>query len=172
MIEIKNLNAWLLKTRAAKDKIKSKATDHVQSQVLKVFKTILKESPQYSGDFVSNWNVVTNAYSSPGYQELPYKDFLEGEYERTAENTYKIDYYKSLLRSFGHPAAMRVAMLHASDVISSIKWNTKVYIVNTAPIADAVATGSLYPYRPVHAHLEGQSFISYIKQKHGMGWIG
>lgn len=170
MIEIKNLNAWLLKTRAAKDKIKSKATDHVRSQVLKVFKTILKESPQYSGDFVSNWEIVTNINGASGYLEYRYKDQLA---EAAVKLGAKNPEYLAMVRQVGHPDAIAYALRNGTEVIESIKWNTKVSIRNPAPIAGDIATGHLNPaYRPVHAHLEGQSFISYIKQKHGMGWIG
>jgi hypothetical protein len=170
MIEIKNLNAWLKKTQAAKARIKSKATDHVQSQVLKVFKVILKESPQYSGDFVSNWEIVTNINGASGYVEYRYKDKLEKAALDLGVNS---DEYLSMIRQAGHPEAISYALRNGMETIETIKWNTKISIRNSAPISDDIATGFLNPaYRPVHAHLEGQSFVTYIKQKHGMGWIG
>lgn len=169
MLEIKNLNAWLAKTRAAKEKVKVKATEHVKSQVLRAFKVVLRESPQYSGDFASNWNIVTSAYGAPGYQETAYKGLLE---DAALKYGAQSDRYLRMLRGPGHPDAIKTALSHATDVVASIKWNSKISFVNTAPISDDIATGQLNPpYRPIHAHLESQSFALYIKQLSSMKWI-
>jgi hypothetical protein len=170
MLEIRGLNAWKNKTEAAKRKIKSKATDYVRREVVKVFRTVLRESPQYSGDFVSNWHVITSYFGSSSYMRLPYKDFLSNKLD---ESGPRFESYIPLVRQVGHPEAIGLAMRRSQETIDNIKWNTKITIVNYAPIASDIATGNLNPaYRPVHAHLEGQSFVSYIKQKHGLGWIG
>jgi hypothetical protein len=172
-IEVKNLNPWLAKTQAARNKIRSSATDYVKKKVTQVFKTILKESPQYSGDFVSNWDIITNRTGYIGYAKTSYKQSMDSVYENLkTKDTNAIRSYYDMVRQAGHPDAMVAPLRNGLEVIDTIKWNTKIIIRNTSPAAKYIKTGEMEPrYRPVHRHLEGVAFVDYILQKYKYNWI-
>jgi hypothetical protein len=170
-IEVKNLNPWLAMTKAARKRIRSTATDYVKKKITLVFKTILKESPQYSGDFVSNWDIITNRTGSAGYAKTTYKQQMDTAYAKLETSADIKNYYGSA-RQAGHPDAMVAPLRSGLEVIDTIKWNTKITIRNTSPAAKYIKTGEMEPrYRPVHRHLEGRAFVDYILQKHKYNWI-
>jgi hypothetical protein len=172
-IQVKNLNPFLKKTKAQRALIKSSATDFVKKKVTQILKTVLKESPQYSGDFVSNWQVVTSNNPDTGYSTDWYKSLLDAEYRNmNMKDSSQIKAYYDKVRYAGHPEAMQEPMAKGLAVISTIKYNSRVTFINSSPIAGSIKTGDMDPnYRPVHRHLENRAFVDYIVQKYKYNWI-
>ena len=172
-IEVKNLNSFLRKTKAQRALIKSTPTEFVKRKVTQILKTVLKESPQYSGDFVSNWQVVTANNPHTGYTKDWYKNLLDAEYRNMdIKDSKQIKSYYDKVRYAGHPEAIQEPLASGLAVISTIKYNTKVTLVNSSPISGSIKTGNMDPnYRPVHRHLENRAFVDYIIQKYKYNWI-
>jgi len=172
-IEVKNLNSFLSKTKAQRALIKSRPTEFVKKKVTQVLKAVLKESPQYSGDFVSNWQVVTANSPHTGYTKNWYKTELDNEYRSiNHRDSSQIKEYYDKVRYAGHPEAIQEPLASGLAVISTIKYNTKVTLVNSSPISGSIKTGNMDPnYRPIHRHLEGIAFVDYIIQEYKYNWI-
>lgn len=172
MIAIKNLNPYLKKLRADREKLKTTPQKYVRAAVLKAFKIVLRESPQYSGDFAANWNIETRATGSTPYFEIGRKGELEDKILKLGP---KDEEYKSMLRYAGHPEAIAEALQRAQTVLPTIKWNSKIFFTNRTPIAGAIGTpgkatpdGTSLNYRPVHQHLQNVAFVAHLKTVIGL----
>lgn len=164
MLTVKNLNPFLAKLKRDREKLKSRPQAYVRAAVLKMFKVVLKESPQYSGDFAANWNIETNQTGPHPYFEIGYKGYLE---DKILELGPKNPEYLALLKRPGSPEAVNLALSRAMDAISTIKYNTKITFVNRTPIAGEVGKG-IVAYRPVNQHLQHVAFVSHLKTISGL----
>lgn len=147
-----NINAWSKKTKAAKEKIKSKAGVYVRAKATAVLTDVLKVSPQWSGNFVYNWNIATAQYS--GY---------------TYDKRFKVDPYWELSgreKQAGDMEAIRASLAWNKDIISTIKWNTKIALVNTHPLAEEIQSGQIPRLRPENIVPGHVSVMAYIKSKY------
>jgi hypothetical protein len=155
VLELRNKREFKTKLKLIEQRIKERAGLHVKRQVTKILELVLHESPQYSGDFAANWRVSVNG-GGTGYSEIQYKQGLD---EAFAAGDLSI----SMLRQAGHPDAINIARDAAQDDLNSLKWNSIVRLVNSAPIAPQIATGEMDPpYRLVHQHLAAISFRNHI----------
>lgn len=146
------LNAWTNKSNSAKKRIKQKAGAYVQSKVKAVLLEALRVSPQWSGNFVANWVIETNKNKpkGSGYN----KAFKQEDWQR----------FRSVAKKVGDRPAIdwNIAYVN-SDTIAEIKWNTKVSIVNYAPIADDMEAGNIR-LRPENAGAQ-TAILAHLKQK-------
>ncbi len=151
-VGIRNINAWVRKTESAKKRIKSKAGVYVRAKATAVITDILRVSPQWSGNFVYNWSIATSQYGghtySKRYKVEPYWD-LRGNEKRA-----------------GDPEAIAAAMAWNRSIIESIKWNTKIGVVNTHPLADEIQSRQIPRPRPENLVTGGASIVSYISSKY------
>lgn len=151
-VKIKNINAWKNKTKTAKERIKSKAGVYVRAKATEVLKTILEISPQWSGNFVYNWNIVTSQYSGYSY-----------------DKRFKVEPYWLLRgkeKRAGDKEAINAAMQWNREIIASAKWNTRIGIVNTHPMAEEIQSGQVPRARPENLIPYGSSIENYVRMKY------
>lgn len=151
MAFIKNINAWKNKSQAAKKKIKQSATSYVRQRVLMVYKDILKVSPQWSGNYAYNWQISTRLNEVSPRWDKRFKG---------VHNWYKVE-----PKHAGDPEAINAAIRSAMGEIENIKWNSRISVVNYAPIADAIEAGTV-PLRPENLIPGGMGVIAYVKTKY------
>lgn len=128
---ISNLNAFVQKLERDKRRIKTTATQHVRSQVLRVYKFVLERTPQYSGDLVSNWRLNIGVGSSSAYVPHPNKDEFDGI------GGYSAVYTQSEFKSNWMPQLKR-----ARQEVLSVRWNSRIALVNYAPHAYDLTVGA------------------------------
>lgn len=144
---------------AALAKMKEKVVVHAnrkyRAHVYKMFDDALLMSAQFSGDYVSNWWIVTQDDGLPSYQEWP------GKRDRTAWDA-------SIHR--GHPAA--IAFARDRMRLKPFTYKDKVYFVNPTPLEFTAATvtgptGDTRPLRPENIIPGGVTVKQYLKAKYG-----
>ncbi len=145
-----NINAWKNKTKSAKKAIRSKATVYVQAQVKGVLKEVLNNSPQYSSDYVWSWRVVTtqnkNDVYSPGFKVRPWQKIWNTK------------------AKMGDQRVIRLRMAAEMEHISDIKWNSKVWLVNTAAVHELLESNSVR-LRPENVIPGSLTSIEHLKLK-------
>lgn len=144
-----NLNAWKNKSDSAKKKIKQKATTYVQVKTKSVLTEALRVSPQWSGNFVANWEIVLSTNNRGGYT----KKFKIADYKQLEGIAYKV----------GDRPAINFALEQNKEIIEEIKWNSKIAIANNAEIADEMEAGNIR-LRPENAGAE-TAILAHLKQK-------
>ena len=125
----------------AKLRAEKRVTAYVEERVKTIFKDIVVHSPQFTGTLASNWyiefgtwvgtsefkptgNYVANGTAREAYAAMG----TAGPYIRGADPAVSA----TLAREF-------LKLNHLPGVISGrVRWNSKVYFVNTAPYADEV----------------------------------
>lgn len=148
-----NVNAWKVKSAAAKAKIKSSANDYVRRTAFKVLNEALKVSPQWSGEYAASWELVVSASNvnyartSPVYKSMKVTPW------------YSID--REDAKKVGSPEAIKYALAQASTEVDRIKWNTSIALINVSPTAHIVESPDFKPRydgggatTPVLAHLK------------------
>jgi hypothetical protein len=161
MLQLRNKQEFLRKLERVQARVEQLATQHVRAKVIKLYELVLTESPQYSGDFAANWRIDLN--NGPARVGAPVG---LGTYVRTG---FKDLYQEEWLppKQAGHPDALRGPLHEFRNDLQRIDWGTQVIIYNRTPIAFAIKSGDMRPeYRPVHEHLQGLAFVTYIKQKY------
>lgn len=110
-----NVNAWKTKVASEKARIKSKATAYVQKKAYEVLLTAVKISPQFSGNFASNWVIVTTDNPARFYS---YPQFIKD---------------KTSPRSEGDMSGMEQNLSFNRELISRVKWNSNIKLENVTP---------------------------------------
>lgn len=146
----KNLNTWKHKTEAAKAKIKSKATDYVRRQVKQAYKTALRVSPQWSGNYAYNWFIEV-----PGNK---------GAYDRR----FKVLPFTAITnpKQAGDREAIEAAEKHLDDMLKHVKWNSNVRLVNYAPVAPMIEQGLVKLRDRNRAFIGSGGVIAYLEFKY------
>lgn len=154
MIEVKGLNAFLKKTEAQRARVKQKATDFVRGKAKLVLLEAYRVSPQWSGDFAYNWSIETSTSGSRGYTPF---------YKKDKTGRKDTDLFEPV--QMGDPAAGTSAMRQWEHYsLGSIKWNSKIKLVNYAPEAEGIATGELVT-RPENIIPGATCVLAYLQQK-------
>jgi hypothetical protein len=142
VVEIRNINAWKRKTEAMRNRVKATATEHVRTQAFRLFKFVVDRTPQYSGDLVSNWNLETNQTGPASYRLHPNKGKIDG-----------IGGWHAVATSAEFKRNAADPILRARTVVSSIKWNTNVRLVNVSPTAQELTYEGPIKFRPSNMDL-------------------
>lgn len=138
MIVTGNVNRWKDKTQAAKNKITRSATKYVQMHTLKVLEYAWRVTPQYTGDLAANWYVDITGYKNPTYHKIPDRTRHEANFGK--EGSYGYVGEQTEPKKAGDPI-YQPRVDYNKEVIANIKWNSKVLLVNTKPIAEAMEAG-------------------------------
>lgn len=130
---------------AKKAYVEQKATNHIQKICANLLYDAAMASPQWSGDYTSNWRIVTD--SIPGYDpQLKVKPW------QSVEDPYEM----------GDDLAVSIAVDRGRGAIDKIRWNMPIYLVNTATVADLLDAGQVN-LRPVNKLSPEMSVVSYLK---------
>lgn len=138
----------------AKERVVVNANRRYRAIVYKMFEELLRVSPQYSGDFASNWVILAgNGHGDPGHKQWPLKDSL--------------DVKQQPFRA-GDPLAIGYARSQAVRVPFSYK--DKVYFVNSTPLHFTETTvtgpdGKTMNLRPENLIPVATMLNSYLKAK-------
>lgn len=137
-IIVKNANAFSQKIAAEKRRIKSTATEYVRSYVFRMYKFAVDSTPQYSGTTVSGWSLQTNLIT-PAMPSRKPADWvtLEGVVLTSSE--------------FNRNKAIEIA--HAREQIATLKYNTKIKLVNNSPDVDELIAGKATDWRDINYEL-------------------
>lgn len=128
---------------------KDVASKHVQSICYRLLVDAAIASPQWSGDYASNWNIVAGRKPryDPYLKVIPWQNLIGEE------------------RARGDELAVELAIDRSYEPISKIRWNMKIRLVNTAPIADELEAMEIN-LRPVNRLTPDVSVVSFLKMKY------
>lgn len=135
---------------AIKRKISDERDKAYRQKVFYLFHEMLKVSYQYSGDFTSNWRIITQDGELAPYKQWPGKTGVIGERPRQA----------------GDPEAINFAFTRAKFVKFGAK--DRIYFVNATPLEFTGLTvtgpdGDTRPLRPENVIEGGVRIESYVK---------
>lgn len=168
---------WQQMEKRAREKVHASAGNLVRARVKKVFDLAVKVSPQWSGNYAANWAIETNhaevgkAAYNPGLKETPWQnlqwwdtgvDSSNAERKSFASGAYD---GKPMAKYAGAARAVEQAKLRNYDAIATIKWNTKVRLVNMAPVSALLDAGAVN-LRRVNLIPEHVGVLSFIKAKY------
>jgi len=160
MINISINKRWLGATKKAWVERGNRA---YRKRVYYMFEEMLLVSYQFSGDFTSNWRIITQADSMPSYVESPEK------------NATQVDFL--LGRAIQpHRAGDAPAILVAREAVvrKPFSYNDKIYFVNPTPLhftgTDVTGPdGVTRPLRPENVISSGQTIKAYMQSRFGGG---
>lgn len=154
----------LEKIHHTKRRFEEELNRRYRKRVFAMFKDLLTVSPQYSGDFVSNWQLLPDTGSPKGYKEWRYKNqVLQGrKWTILGKNSYE------QASQAGDPEAINFAFTRAKFV--QFTYLQKVYFVNETPLEFTATTvtgnGVTHNLRPVNLISPPQQIISYLRSKY------
>ncbi len=129
--------------------------DQFRYKVYAMYRDLNRVSPQFSGDYVSNWELVTSSTSPRGYQEWKNKgSVLVSQQPKHAGDSDAVDF--SLRRMY------RV----------KLDYRDKVYFYNPTPVEFTATTatgpdGKTTALRPENILSPPQLLFSYLKANYG-----
>lgn len=133
---------------AKKAYVEEKATNHIQKICANLLYDAAMASPQWSGDYASNWRIVTD--SIPGYDpQLKVKNW------QSVEEPFQM----------GDDFAVSIAVDRGRGAIDKVRWNMPIYLVNVTPVADLLDAGQVN-LRPVNKLSPEMSVVSYLKMNY------
>jgi hypothetical protein len=148
-----NVNAWKSQSAEAKARLKVKAGEYVRRTAMKVFNEAVRVSPQWSGEFVSQWALVIGAPNAHGLRPVRGYGRLKVTPWYTLENP----------RSVGDKSSYADNTRLAKLDVKEAKWNSIIMLVNTSPTADIVES---YDFRPRKANYAAATpVLVYLKMK-------
>ena len=140
------IKALIEKKKAVAEDVASK---HIQNICYRLLDDAAMASPQWSGDYASNWNIVSGRKPryNPQLKVTPWYKLIGEESER------------------GDEIAVQLAIDRSYEPISKLRWNAKIRLVNTAPIAEELEAMEV-DLRPVNRLTPDVSVISFLKMKY------
>lgn len=156
--------------------VKLSATETVQLRVTKVLNEAIRVSPQWSGNYAVNWGIETNQNPVFGYQRTlkvePWNQLKwwdTGVDKVTSTQKKFLSKHQGKYASYaGAPATIAEARKNDNrETIASIKWNTKIRLVNKAEVADLIESGLLTDkLRKVNMIPGNVGVVTYLKSKY------
>lgn len=138
-----------------KKRFEEELNKQYRKRVYAMFKDLLVVSPQYSGDFVSNWHVMPDTATPKGYKEWREKLFVSSLGVKQA-------------KAMGDPVAINFALTRAKFV--QFTYLQKVYFTNETPLEFTATTvtseGVTHNLRPVNLMSPPQQMFSYLRSKY------
>lgn len=139
----------------ARAKVITNANRAYRQQVYRMFEDVLMISPQFSGDYASNWRIVTSQGELGGYLPWHRKGWVQTTHD---------------LHKAGDPEAVTFARDRAARL--PFTYKDKVYFVNDTPLEFTGTTvtgpdGTTRRLRPENIIGGGVMIASYLKAKYG-----
>lgn len=147
-----------------KKRMEDELNKRYRKRVLAIFKDLLNVSPQYSGDFTSNWHLLPDTGSPAGYKEWRNKNKVVAGRKNTIMG---LSSYEEALYA-GHSEAINFAFTRAKFV--QYNYLQKVYFVNSTELEFTATTVSdneeTHALRPVNLMSPPQQMFSYLRSKY------
>lgn len=127
----------------------TKTLNHIKKTCANLLYDAALASPQWSGDYASNWNIVTGSFASYNGQlkVIPWQALRGNE------------------KSRGDDIAVDIAVDRGMSAIDSIKLDSKIRLVNPAPVAADLEAQKIQ-IRPVNKLDPDVSVVSYLKMRY------
>lgn len=128
--------------------VEDKATNHIKKICADLLYDAALASPQWSGDYASNWRIVTDtpAAYDPQFKVVPWQA-LKDPFEK------------------GDDPAVSFVVGAGLSSIDKVRWNKPVRLVNPTPVAELLETGQIM-LRPVNRLSPDVSVVSYLKMNY------
>lgn len=123
------LKMSLAKLQAVRKKVQDTADGRYRQKIFYAIELAARVSPQFSGDFASNWNIVVDG-NMPVYKPLPGSGV--GTMPRTrldGSTSYQLAAHKA-----GDSEAVSVALHRAAAQLRGVTVKSKVHIVNATEL--------------------------------------
>lgn len=121
-------------------KAATSATALLKHRTWRILEELVLHTPQWSGATAASWVVEIAAYPASKY----HYNFASVRLTNNQGDWRS----QSPVREIGNLDAFLVAKDANSERIASIRYNSKVSVVNVSPIADEMATNSSFELRP------------------------
>ena len=109
--------------KEVRQKIGKDADARFRQKILYAFELVVKVSPQFSGDFASNWHIVTS--DIPAYRRWPGKVGVDRSGKMLPIGT---------VHRAGDPEAVSFAMARAKFELQGVTRNSRVSFVNVTDL--------------------------------------
>lgn len=163
MIEIRATTlAQNLKNLAKlRKKVGETADKRFRQKLFYLFERAVKVTPQYSGDWASNWHILVEDAAGKPYKMLPMKADMQQAWLR-ADGAIK----RFSPRHAGHPVAVTFAMARARAALGKVTRTSKVRLYNPTPLSTdgqnvtgLDGTKALRPYNVIPDNLKIESYL-------------
>jgi hypothetical protein len=124
-INANQLKVSLDKIKARKDQIHKTADGRFRQKLLYLFGLAVKVSPQFSGDFAANWNIVVDG-NMPVYRPLP------GKYSDLVHE--KGGHYRVVAHKAGDPEAVNISTFRGLGQLKGVTLKSRVHFVNATEL--------------------------------------
>lgn len=128
-IKLQGIDKIMAKLEKHKLLVHGTITSTKRAVVQSVLEDLVRHSPQWSGNLAQQWYVETTGYSG-GYH--PKRTYISPEDDGPGD----VEPYQ-----MGDDPAVSYTLRREAKRIASIRWNSKVQIVNHAPYAAEVEEG-------------------------------
>ena len=122
-VQITGVSAMIADIQRQKLRMHGKITQGVRAVAAAVFKDLVVNTPQYSGNLVMNWRITHGAWTANYKPIASYGVRTKEPYQR------------------GDNPAVAQALGAELFKLDSIRWNSKITITNAAPYAGEVEAG-------------------------------
>lgn len=124
MIEVFGVNKFIRKTKKQKELLKQKPSEYVRRMTQRILTELVMLTPQWTGNTAASWRIVTSGVSASGGRSPLYRE----------------DWQNVTSKFRGDKEALQIALAENAAALASIRYNSKIKIVNVAPFADELAT--------------------------------
>lgn len=139
-VKISGIEALKKRIKNVTTKTSVSATALLKHRTGLTLKELVLNTPQWSGSTAASWIVEIASYPASKY------------HYKYAENQLKSDKHnwrsQQPIRQIGNIDAYNVSREINTERIASIRYNSKVSIVNVSPISDELATNPDFKLRP------------------------
>lgn len=130
-----NLN-WLDITRENMKRVRTKVAERgdaaFRQKIYYLLEAAVRVSPQFSGDFASNWAFSVNG-NMPIYRPIPGKLGGLGTQSKTDAGTGRIT-YQGIAHKAGDPEAVQIAMMRGAAALRGVTLKSKIHLVNSTDL--------------------------------------
>lgn len=158
-INVNKLRMSIARLQQVRKKVADTADGIYRQKIYYLLEAGVRVSPQFSGDFASNWFIVVDG-NMPSYKRWPQKAGLDRDgkmlLNSTAQNVHKA----------GDPEAVSYALARAAGTLKGVTRKNKVHIVNATELTtDGThmtgpdGTVNLRPENIIPGHVRIETYI-------------
>lgn len=140
-------------------KVADTADGRFRQKLYYLIEVAAKVSPQFSGDFASNWHLVVNG-NAPSYKRWPQKDGMDRK-GRLASSTTSQNIHQA-----GDPEAVTYVLARAAAALRGVTRNDKVHLMNMTDLTtdgthmiSPSETVNLRPENVIPGNVRIESFV-------------
>jgi hypothetical protein len=157
-VKVTGMNAWMRKTESEKRRIKTSAQTYVRNSVKKVVDEVAKISPQFTGNYLFNWELQTTGHLASYSSKYKWADW------------HKVP--NKLRMGQGENPAVGDMLQKNYAIINTLRYNSKVQLWNHSPVSDLIEQGAVDFRSPQNTKYDvSNGLIPYLLSKRGFGYL-